>query len=416
MFFRYYLNRKVPPDMFRILSIISLCLLLAIGLGILVFSGNADILDLHAKLLQSYARHNPEAIDAEWNQSKEAAIQRMLTYRNFIMRDFLLDDMVINRENGDAVSDLCDSLLFSSLLYVAWNKIGLDHEARVIFNGIKGAENNGKWWRHPRCNHRLSRDMVVGVLAAMSQRPPEAKAMLSRFLHFVAMNQGYVGDGPFYVSFLSPGLVELSRHVAVLNGVRPKDIPKFFFQGYSTLELDTLWPQRGYHSHLSALVIWLEMDLAGTVEKHGFTHQPALFTRNLPNEIKPFFAAITNKDLHSSRHQWLTYRLLKNDKKNLFFRYLHLRASHALTLATRLLLLRELLAMKQFPKDRPPDSCDRKADYLWQRDSLEKVPQQKGSCQHRFNGVDFIWLASLLLEDTNVQAAELVEKNTEDPD
>lgn len=403
--------------MIQLVSILSLVVALGIGLGTLVFTGNTDILELHAKLLQSYARHNPEAVRADWEQAKGQAIERVLIYRDHIMRDFLVDDMVVNRQNGDQISDLCDSLLFSSLLYVAWRKMGLEAESNVLFHGIKSAEKNGRWWRHPRCDHRLSRDMVIGILAMMSQRPVEGDAILSRFLRFVAKNNGYVGDGPFYVSYLSPGLAELSRNTAVLNGIRPSTIPRFFYQGYSTLELDTLWPTRGYQAHLAALVIWLEMELTNSLAKAATAQQSVFLMRNLPEEINPFFTAITNTNVLSSRHQWLTYRLLKTDKKNLFFRYLHFRASHALTIPTRLILLRELLDMKQFPEQRPPDSCDRKADYMWQRDSREgDIKQESGACQYRFNGVDFIWLTALLLEDTNMQPSELVGKQTSGPD
>jgi HrpA-like RNA helicase len=54
--------------------------------------------------------------------------------------------------------------------------------------------------------------------------------------------------------------------------------------------------------------------------------------------------------------------------------------------------------MTQFPVARLPESCDRRADYLWQRAGREYRPA-KGNCLRRFNGADYLWMAGLLIEE-----------------
>jgi hypothetical protein len=80
----------------------------------------------------------------------------------------------------------------------------------------------------------------------------------------------------------------------------------------------------------------------------------------------------------------------------MFFRWLQYEAADAMSPKAKKKLLEELLGMEMFPKNRLPTTCERKADYLWQRNSVEYVPRDHKLCSEIFSGVDFIWMASLL--------------------
>jgi hypothetical protein len=90
--------------------------------------------------------------------------------------------------------------------------------------------------------------------------------------------------------------------------------------------------------------------------------------------------------------------LVQTDPRNLFFRYLLFRVNGVLNPFVARSLLIELLSMRQFPQEMLPRSCDRKADYLWQRSSREyDIVDDK--CSYSFHGTDFVWMAGLLVEE-----------------
>ena len=121
--------------------------------------------------------------------------------------------------------------------------------------------------------------------------------------------------------------------------------------------------------------------------------------RSLPIPLERFTRAIWGVKVLQQRWSWLAQRLVDRDAKNLFFRWLRLAAADALSPRARLAMLRELDAMPQFPQDRLPDACDRRADYLWQRSSSEYMARETKDCVRRFSGVDYLWMASLLIAD-----------------
>lgn len=328
---------------------------------------------------------------------EEQTRRRALLYETSIRQSHLDHGMVVNRSAvGDRV-DQCDSLLFSSLRFVALKKLGLEGEAAVAWNAIRASRSGGKWFRHPECTHKsTSRDMIIGVLAALTQRPDGYREMLSELMKYVEANAGFIGDGPFYVSYLSPGLAEILRHFARIEAITESMLPPVIRYGFSTMELDTYTANVGYESHLLALVLWIEQELKRIelAESRGNNQ-----LRALPLPLERFTRALWGVKVLQQRWPWLAQRLVDRDAKNLFFRWLRLSTADALTSRARLAMLRELDAMPQFPEDRLPDSCDRRADYLWQRASIEYQSQETSRCRYRFSGVDYLWMASLLVSD-----------------
>ncbi len=115
--------------------------------------------------------------------------------------------------------------------------------------------------------------------------------------------------------------------------------------------------------------------------------------------VYPQKSSCDRKGKPRDRLNWITYRLFSADPDNLFYRFLYLRSINALTTPARIRMMDALLAMPQFPATRLPTSCDRRADFLWQRDSREYYLQSREPyCQH-FNGVDFLWMAANLIAD-----------------
>src|SRR5690606_16280323 len=119
---------------------------------------------------------------------------RALRYEELIAASSTYQGMVITREHNGRVGDLCDSLLFSSLRYVSLRKLGLEKEADEAWAWIIKSRDGGKWFRHPQCAIKsTSRDMIVGLLAALTQRPEGYRDVLKELINYVGDNSGYVG-------------------------------------------------------------------------------------------------------------------------------------------------------------------------------------------------------------------------------
>ncbi len=105
-----------------------------------------------------------------------------------------------------------------------------------------------------------------------------------------------------------------------------------------------------------------------------------------------------NPPISSQLTDWNTYQLTSlND--GLFNRFLRLKSAGALNKASRYKLMLSLANMKkQFPDNRLPMNCDRKADYLWQR-NIEESFEFSEECDKSFNGTDFLWMAALLTDE-----------------
>jgi hypothetical protein len=161
--------------------------------------------------------------------------------------------------------------------------------------------------------------------------------------------------------------------------------------GFSTLEVDAWMAQPGYTAHLNALTLWIELELTD--------HQPRSALRSISELIDTAFGPLGTPKINDQRWVWAGHQLARLDRSNLFFEYMELRSAGALTWKTQALLLQKLLDMPQFPDDRLPRNCDRRADYLWQRHSVEYVPRPKAGCVETFHGVDFLWMVALLTEN-----------------
>ena len=380
----------------------------AFALTLLLFGGvaayselvfNSRYLDRTRSALVEWSRHLPELPAPVVLELETEAKRRARLYDDIIQKDHLVDGMVVSRNLTSGVMlDQCDSLLFSSLRYVSLVKLGWLDRAKEAWDGISNAHRDGTWLRHPRCRHSTSRDMLVGLLAALSQRPDGYDQHLLTLIRRIERHDGYFSTGPIYVSYLSPGLARFLARMAPATHLREDDLPPIIRDGYSTAELEVLVVRRGYETHLGGLSAWLEMELDAGSDHDG--NAPSSIAAKLTNNLVAPFASDT---LLRQRLDWITDRLVQTDPTNLFFRYLRLRAAGALTPAVRQRLLAELLAMRQFPRSGLPANCDREADYLWQRASREPTHGPL-ACTREYSGSDFLWMASLLLEGREVDA------------
>lgn len=348
-----------------------MCFALIAGLG--QYSTNTENLKYSGKLLRLWANSRPLPSNDQFETAVHKIRHRSLLYESLLQRDHLLDGMVVSRTTSGQPLHECDSLLFSSLRYVALRKLGFQVEAGRAWRSLEVSQAEGHWRRHPRCwEQSTSRDMLIGLMAALTQSPPGTKPHLRAIFQQVEKNNGFISDGPVYVSYLTPSIARLMRRLARAQGVPYAEMPDIVRRGYSTNEWAVPVLTSGYRTHLAGLAIWIDLE----VEKMTGRSLPAHDRLNI---------------------EWISHKLVSADPQNLFFRYLRLRATNALNPAMRLQLLTDLAAMKAFPVDRLPGNCDRKADYLWQRDSMEYKPRTK-VCQYQFPGVDFLWMAALLLE------------------
>ena len=358
------------------------------------------------------------------DQSSTAELSRRAAlYESLIEERFLLDGMVVNRDGEGLPLDVCDSLLFSSLRYVALAKLGMREQALVAWAAIEKSEDPstpGHWYRHPRCrDNPLSRDMVIGLAAALSLPSTPSRARhIKELINYVQDNHGFVDKGPFFVSLLSSGLLDILRIEAREEGLSEAELPLFSFLGFSSAELDVFFLKRGYTSHLFSLVLWTEGELAshclagagplkkGAVETKASANADADadgVVRTITAPLSRHLAPLGLSELRGLRLEWMAQKVLELDEKNLFSQWLVLSTSGALNAKTTELLAGELSRMPQFPTKTLPSECDRFSDYLWQRDSddyldpsLNGQAKKDGGCPAYFNGVDFLWIAGLL--------------------
>jgi hypothetical protein len=319
------------------------------------------------------------------------ARRKALLYDDLIIRSQLLRGLVVNRstEFSDPL-DICDSLLFSAIRWTSLQKLGWARRALPALNAIRTSHVEGEWFRHPQCHGlSLSRDMLTGILMLISQDPVGSKDDLRRLIERIREGGGFFSSGPSYVSYLTPGLGKIMTRLAQKAGIHIAELPATIRDGYSTNEVSLLWIKPGFEAHLAALSLWLELELDGNrpFERANLLH--AL----LNALVSPFSVA----DPIKQAHEWTAFRLVQIDPRNLFFRYLRFRVIGALNQVVAMQLLDELLAMRQFPDAHLPRSCDRTADYLWQRGSHE-YDQIELSCSKSFHGTDFLWMVALLVE------------------
>jgi hypothetical protein len=207
--------------------------------------------------------------DGDWQKVDRDLVQKTQVYDYLLRHNHLLDGMVIDRHSDGSPANICDSLLFSSLRFVALEKLGHHAQALEAWKSIeRSQDNSGGWFRHPMCaKQSTSRDMLVGLLIALSQKPPNYELYLKDLLSYIEKHSGYISHGPFHVSLLTPGLAEIIRLMALASGFKEDTLPPIVQYGFSTLAIDTFVEKRGYTSHLNALVLWLELELVSPNSK-----------------------------------------------------------------------------------------------------------------------------------------------------
>ena len=381
-------------------------------IGRTLFAVTALLLVIEMVVIHNLARINSapytriQRLSLPLQRLRREALSRAALYDNLIQRDMLLDGMVIHRgANGDP-EGVCDSLMFSSLRFYALTKLGFKKSADEAWSRILGSRDGSQWLRHPKCAKSLSRDMIMGVLVALSADPEGGDAVFRSMLAEIDRNGGFVGDGPFYVSWLSPGVAGLLRMEAERRGVPYGEWPWILKQSFLSIEYDAMFLGEGYVSHLAALGLWLEMNHT----KSGALMNP----RSLLGRVERIVAGGADLDttLDKQRREWISGRLRSLSGSNLFFEWLDESATGVLNPEAESRLLSDLLSMPQFPSNRLPRDCDRDADYIWQRREGESIPVAK-RCGETWSGVDFLWMAAVLgawSDDTkdNVETRPLI--------
>lgn len=347
-----------------------------------------DVLTLWSRSLNEITSENIHFIESK-------AKKRVLKYEDLLKKIHLSNGMVVNRSLLDRSElDVCDSLLFSAIRFTALTRLGRSEDALDAWNHIEQSKLNGMWIRHPRCSRKsLSRDMLTGVLLGLLHGPPRASEHLENLINELDKKSGYFSHGPVYVSYLTPGLGKIIRLLSRYYKLNTENLPEIVKHGYSTNEFSVVLIEPGYEAHLAGLALWIEMELDTNLnirEKNGY----------LDHLFNAFVRPFSKGDLKSQSFSWTAKRLFEIDPKNLFFTFLRLKAAGAMNRQVAAMLLLRLLDMDEFPEDQLPTDCDRKADYLWQRSSSEYRNRSK-RCDHQFSGIDFSWMASLLLSELN---------------
>lgn len=347
------------------------------------------ITEQHARIQKNAQGQVAETVSDSLMRLRREALSRAALYDDLIRHNMLVDKMVVNRGPNGEAEGLCDSLLFSSLRFYALTELGFKDSATEAWKGIIGSRDGAIWHRHPRCKKSLSRDMIMGVMVALRANPENGTPLFRSMLSEIDRNGGFVGDGPFYVSWLSPGIAGLLRMEAERRNVPFQEWPWILKQSFSSIEYDAMFLGEGYVSHLAALGLWLEIE--NSKVSSGFN------PRSLLGSIERFARGDHDLDtaMDSQRRKWIAGRLRSLNGTNLFYEWLDQETFGSLNLESEERLLSKLLSMPQFPRTRLPMECDRSADYLWQRREGESTSSSK-ACNRTYNGVDFLWMAAVL--------------------
>jgi hypothetical protein len=356
------------------------------------YSKIQDLLDTHESQVN--------ATDTLYRLRREA-LSRAALYDQLIRKNMLLDGMVINRYANGEPDGICDSLLFSAIRFYAISRLGFEQSADEAWKSVLGSRSGAQWQRHPRCTKSLSRDMLMGVLVALKADPEHGTSVFRSMLAEIERQNGFIDDGPVYVSFLSPGVAGLVRMEAERRGVAFEEWPWILKQSFSSIEYDGLFLKEGYQSHLAGLGLWLELNHKEQNDWFNPRSLLGLFAR-LTGESGEFD---TSMDVR--RRQWLAARLSSLSEVNLFFDWLQYKSNAVYEINVEVRLLSELLSMPQFPATRLPMDCDRAADYVWQRRDKEAIPAAR-QCGRTYAGVDFLWMAAILgAGETNIKPVDI---------
>ncbi len=385
---------RIRPVIFNIS--LAAGVLLSVVMVLVIANLSRIINEQHARLISMNDSHEVLSMEDNLARLRREALTRTVLYDELIKRDMLLDGMVVNLNASRRPEGECDSLLFSSLRYYALASMGLKERATEAWASIKASRDGAQWLRHPRCSKSLSRDMIMGVLVALKANPENGTVLFRTMLSEIDRRGGFVGDGPFYVSWLSPGIAGLLRMEAERRHVPFEEWPWILKQSFSSIEYDAMFLQEGYVSHLAALDLWLE--IKHSKSREGFN--PRSFFGAIERLVTLEKSLDTSLDVQ--RRQWISGRLRALHPENIFYRWLDHETFGTLTNQNQEHLLADLLSMSQFPMTRLPMNCDRRADYLWQRRHAE-FSGGTDLCTRTFSGVDFLWMASLLGAGTDEQ-------------
>ena len=234
--------------------------------------------------------------------------------------------------------------------------------------------------------------MILGFLMTHLFLPEGGKETFEKFMYLIQNNSGFFGWEKTHYSFLTPQIAHLSRHIARLYSIPFSSMPDLFRQGFSTVEWQSLLVAPGYRTHLIALALWVEIEL---YERKFSGYSREVYDPWLERQ-KFWISDYSTDHLDLARIRFTAQRLVEIDSKNLFFRWLRLKVAGLLTPALSQKMLWELNSMPQFPKGNLPYNCDRKADYLWMRHSIE-AKMSSLTCDVEFSGVDYLWITSLIL-------------------
>jgi hypothetical protein len=324
-------------------------------------------------LQEWYQKESPHKFNR--NELFHTAITQAHVYETLILKSHLPVGMLANVSH-DGYKDLCDSLLFSTLRYVALKKLGFIKNASKAWNHIIYSKiNKNQWVRHPLCTETLSKDMFLGVLSMLTQEERGWESELKGIVQYLNSHSGYIDSGPIYLSFITPSLKSSLDDLLMIIGQKPT---QFLSTSFSTLEWEALYIPKGYESHLLALHLWLNMEIEKLYKKRSlqYPHTSVFFDKNI----------------------WIAFELYSHNLNNLFFKWVFLKKLGVMNEHSRDHMLEQLLSMEQFPKNRLPWNCDRKADYLWQRIDDEYFTKNP-TCSIEFSGVDYLWMLALLWEE-----------------
>jgi len=366
----------------------SLSLLLVLEL-LVIINLNRISTEQFTRIQKLLEPHQPQINSDTLYRLRREALSRAALYDELIKKNMLLDGMVVNRNAEGEAEGICDSLLFSSLRFYALKRLGFEDSARAAWNGVLGSRSGAQWQRHPRCGKSLSRDMLMGVLVALRADPEHGTSVFRSMLSEIDRQKGFIGDGPFYVSWLSPGVAGLVRMEAERRQVAFEEWPWILKQSFSSIEYDSIFLKEGYQSHLTGLGLWLELDHKQKMEWFNPRSLLGLIGR-LTGEGGEFDTSFDDR-----RRQWIAGRLSSLSGANLFFDWLEHKVNGIDDINSEIKLLSELLSMPQFPAVRLPMDCDRAADYVWQRRDKEAIPVAQ-HCGRTYAGVDFLWMAAIL--------------------
>jgi hypothetical protein len=227
--------------------------------------------------------------------------------------------------------------------------------------------------------------MIVGVFAALTQNRNERLETAEGMQKYLSENKGFFSAKKSSASMVSP---EIAHILSMFAGDGRSMSAKM---GFTTNEWEVAFTSPGYANHLIALKVWIEMELK--------KDRPIKF-----DSLTDLFIVLDDKlqrRANAQRLQWVTEKLVDKNEDNLFFLYLYYRAHDLLIPKVRYALMKKLSESELFPEKRLPKTCDRKADYLWQR-AVREYHRKTSSCRKEFSGVDFLWMAGLLLEDHSV--------------